>query len=420
MERLAWAVFVVLVALALAQTLPALGFLRALGRGNVTPPADAACPKAAIVLCLRGCDPFLNRCLEGLLRQDYPQYDVWIIIDREDDPAWSVVQETIARLDAQNVYVQSLQQRLKTCALKCSSLIQAVGSLDDSYQVVALTDGDTLVHPTWLRELVAPLDDPQVGVASGNRWYMPSDASWGSLVRYVWNAAAVVQMYLNRFTWGGSVALAASVFRDPGLAERWRQSVSSDTVILDVVRRQGLRAAFVPSLMMVNRESCTLGQFYRWVQRQMLVGRLYHPGWPVVLLHGAATTAALAIAVATVVASLVQGQWMAAAWIAAGLLAFEAMMLGLLAALEACVRRVVRARGEPAGWLTPAAALRGLLAIPLTQIVYAAALGRASTIRTVNWRGAVYRIEGPWNVRLIEDRPIHHAPEPTAETTASL
>ncbi len=54
--------------------------------------ADSECPRAAVVLCVRGLDPFLPACLKGLFHQDYPDYDVWIVVDSIHDAAgpWSI------------------------------------------------------------------------------------------------------------------------------------------------------------------------------------------------------------------------------------------------------------------------------------------------------------------------------------------
>ena len=246
---------------------------------------------------------------EGLLRQDYPAYDVKIVVDQPTDPAWHKAHEVVARHSAGNVQIEPLSERLETCSLKGSSLAQAVSRLDASYRVVAFLDGDTIPHPTWLRELVAPLEDEGVGVASGNRWYVLGGPHWGTLVRYVWNCAAVVQMYWNRFTWGGSLALRAEIARHPDLIARWRSAVSTDTVILRVVRAEGFRTAFVPSLIMTNREGCRLRDFFVWVQRQLAVGRLYHSGWYAVLGHGFVATAVPVAAVGTLVWKLAQRQW---------------------------------------------------------------------------------------------------------------
>ena len=53
--------------------------------------------------------------------------------------------------------------------------------------------------------------------------------------------------------------------------------------------------------MMVNREDCGLDACRRWISRQLLTMRLYHPLWPLVLLHGFGTTLLLAVAVVATV-----------------------------------------------------------------------------------------------------------------------
>jgi hypothetical protein len=48
--------------------------------------------------------------------------------------------------------------------------------------------------------------------------------------------------------------------------------------------------------------------------------------------------------------------------------------------------------------------LRSLWAAPLAVCVHAAALFPAMVRRTVYWRGAIYRINNPWRVELVENR----------------
>src|SRR5262245_14917061 len=171
-------------------------------------------PPAAVILALRGADPSLIDCLNGLLRQVYPRYVVRIVIDSREDPAWNVVHDILAQhppgqLDVQ---VSVLENRHESCGLKVSAQLQAIAGLDPSIEVVALIDGDVTPGPGWLRSLAAPLADPHVGAACGVRWYAPADTRLGSLVRNLWNAAACTQMAAYRIPWGGSLALPARVF----------------------------------------------------------------------------------------------------------------------------------------------------------------------------------------------------------------
>ena len=148
----------------IALTLIFVFYLRS---NRVNSLSDNQLPKTAVILCLRGADPFLPNCLKALLEQDYPQYDLKIVVDSQDDPAWKVARDTVK--DATNVQISPLKISSTVCSLKCSSLIQAVSELDSSYEVVALVDADTVVHPTWLRELVTPLLHPKIGATTGNR-----------------------------------------------------------------------------------------------------------------------------------------------------------------------------------------------------------------------------------------------------------
>jgi len=415
---LAAVVFWILVGLVLVQAGMVLFFTMALRRPPRPVPADEACPKAAVILCLRGTDPFLPATLEAVLALDYPDFELHVIVDDRGDPAWRMVEEVVGRSEADNVHISPLEQRLDTCSLKCSSVVQAVSRLDESFEVVALLDADTIPHRTWLRELVAPLLDERVGAATGNRWYMPEQASMAALVRYVWNAAAVPQMWWYKIAWGGTLAVKTEVFRRGDLLDRWSNAFCEDTMLYRMLRRHALRVEFVPSLMMINRENCDLSGFFRWVRRQLLTARLYHPGWAAVVLHGVSTTVWPVAALVLCVVGAVSGQWEMFGYALAGLLFYECCMPLLLAPMEMAMRRIADRRGEPTAWMSPGVLARYLISVPLTQAVYAAALFSALTLRSVDWRGVQYRIEAPFRIRLIEYRPF--ASEAPGEVGNSL
>jgi cellulose synthase/poly-beta-1,6-N-acetylglucosamine synthase-like glycosyltransferase len=412
---------VVVLALAVMFAIQAaivLYFTMALLRSRVRLVEDDACPNVALILCLRGGDPFLADTLNAVFDLDYPRFDLRVVVDSRSDPAWAVVEQVVRQRGAKNVTIEPLEQRLDSCSLKCSSVVQTASRLDQSYEVLALLDADTIPHRTWLRELVAPLADETVGGATGNRWYMPHPVTWAGLVRCFWNMAAVPQMYLYNIAWGGTLALKTEVLRRGDLLDRWAHAFCEDTMLFRMLRRHGLKVAFVPSLMMVNRESCELGGFFRWVRRQLLTARLYHPGWSAVLLHGVSTSLGLIAAIVIGLAALALGDWQAALISFAGLAAYELCLLPFVLLMEWSVRRIARRRGEPTGWLGIGGALRLLPGMVFTQIVYAFALTSSLLIREVDWRGVHYRIDGPFAIRLLEYRP--YQAESATDSNASL
>ena len=405
MTHAAAIVFWVLFGLVVGQGFLAAGFIRALRRFRRKRLDDEACPKAAVILCIRGADPFLDDCLAGLFRLDYPQHDVHVVVDNRRDPAWEVVERAVEREGATHVRIHALTDRRDTCSLKISGVLQAIAELDESHRIVALLDSDTIPHPGWLRELGAPLADDRVGVSTGNRWYMPDEISWGSLVRYMWNAGAVVLMYRFGIAWGGSLAMRTSFLRETDLLQRLGRAFGEDNTICRCVRRERLRVAFVPSVTMVNREACSLTSFFHFLQRQLLSVRLHNPWWWGVVGHGIITSAALAIGYGVLAAALYLGRWEAVGWSAAGLAFYYVSIIVLVAMMESCARRIVAARNEPADWLTLGGYVRSALAIPLTQVVYAAGLILTLFVRKHRWRGVLYRFGGGSLVCVVEDRP---------------
>jgi cellulose synthase/poly-beta-1,6-N-acetylglucosamine synthase-like glycosyltransferase len=358
-------------------------------------------PHVAVLLPLRGADPSLAACLRGLLNQDYPRYDLRIIIDSREDPAWNLVHEILGPDGDPRVTVSLLQSPRPTCGLKSSALLQAIGTLDRSCQAVVLIDADVIPYRSWLHDLVLPLTDPQVGATTGIRWFTPNTATWGSLVRYLWNAAASVQMHALHIPWGGSLALRADVFRRSNLLQQWAVSLWEDTGSYRVLRELGLRLHFVPAATMVNRETTNLKDCFRFIRRQMLNVRLYHGSWPAILAHGIGSAMALSVALTLTALSFVSGSWQAMLLPLTGIALYAGGMGLTLISVEQQVHRVARGRGErmaSISWKT-------LCAIPLAHLVYFACLASASILGRISWRGITYEFEGPWTVRMRKYRP---------------
>lgn len=362
---------------------------------------EEALPPAVVVLPVRGADPSLTGCLHGLLNQDYPHYSVRIIVDSLEDPAWNLVREILGDDPGPSIQVSPLQARRETCGLKTSALLQAIATLDESCQVVALIDADVIPHRRWLRDLALPLTNPRVGASTGIRWFMPHEATWGSLVRYVWNVAASIQMYALHIPWGGSLALRADVLRRSDLLQKWAVSLWEDTACYRSIQELGLQLEFVPAATMVNRETTDLKSCFRFIRRQMLNVRLYHASWRAILGQGVASALTLAAALALSVAGLAVGDGTAAAILIGGLV-LDWAALGL--AVKWVERRVHGAPCKGDGD-TPAVSLKTICAIPLTRAVYFACLASASVLDRVSWRGITYEVKGPWAVRMRKYRP---------------
>ncbi|MBD2663059.1 glycosyl transferase, family 2 [Richelia sinica FACHB-800] len=375
--------------------------------------ADEQLPKTVIILSLRGADPFLANCLRSLLNQNYPNYDLKLVVDRQEDPAWQIATQVIQEQGATNVQISSLKIIRQSCSLKCSALIQAISELDESYQVVALVDADTIVHPNWLRELVSPLGHPQIGATTGNRWYVPTGKYWGSLVRYIWNVSAVVQMGLYGIPWGGTLAIKTQVIHQTGILDKWNQAFGEDTLIRSALSKHGLRVKFVPSLLILNQEETKLPSLTYWLKRQLLSSRLYHPLWSAVVGDAVLTVLLPSLVICLLVTAIWTKQWDAVVLSLGCYSSYMVALLLLVLLLETQIQPVIRRNGGPATKLSTATVFKIFIGIPFTQWVYSWSLISSLWMPTVKWRGVTYQVKGPWKIRLLDYRPYHLLDQPS-------
>jgi len=403
------ALFGILIGSALIQFYLVAGFVFRLRKWRPLLLADAACPRAAVILSLRGGDPFLSRCIGGLLTQDYPNYDVLFVVDNEEDPAMPILKQMLKGTRFDRYRVEVLTNPLSTCSLKCSGLVQAIESLPASTKIVAFLDADTIPHATWLRELCTGLEANDVGAATGNRWYRPTQTSQGSLIRYLWNAAAIVQMYWYGIAWGGTLAMKLDSMRRAGILESWRRAYAEDTMVRASLAKIGEKVVFVPSLMMINREDCTVASFQSWVKRQLLSARLYHPFWILVVGHGIGSALVFLWGFGLCAAAAVQGDIIGAASVFLALFFFHGFLTCLLPWMERAVFDIAKERGEEDSWPNRPSWLAVFWLGLATQWIYSWALLSCLFLKRFNWRGIDYEVRGPFDIKMMGYRPYQPA-----------
>lgn len=401
----AWSVLGLLLASILVQIVIVSRFGRHLLAGADRKPREREWPSAAVILALRGPDPKLTETLRALLRLDYPVYQVVLVVDSPSDPVLESV-DALRREDLlARVKVSILKSHPTTCTLKCSSLVQAIQELDSSVEVVAFIDGDVLPHASWLKELVDPLADESIGCSGGNRWYMPADGSFGGLVRYFWNGAAATQMFTNGIPWAGSMAMTRKAIHSMGLVAAWQQALSVDATVHRQLCAHKLKFYFAPGILMANREDIRLSEFLSWVTRQMAAARTWHRRHLAVRIR--AIQVLFVHAAPPLVAALAwwQGRTLSAIVAASSLPLFWLSGLLLLALLEYSARRILRARGDSAGWVTPRVLLNAPAAFIWTHFAFLQAFWQSLSCHSVNWRGIEYELQPGGLVHMVNYHP---------------
>ena len=387
-------------------------------RGSDQDDDDIYAPPAAVILCLKGSEESLNDCLTGLISQQYPDYELHIVIFSPTDPAADVVKEFFSgvQLVPKIHYLEDAEQ---TCSLKCSAICQAVETLSDRIEVVALVDGDAVVDQYWLNDLVTPLSDSGIGATTGNRWYSPTENRLGAFVRRIWNAAAVVQMQRYDIAWGGTLAFRKDVIDRCGLVAIWRKSFCEDTPLANVFQKQKLHLHRVPHLIIENKESISTLAAFHWISRQLLTVRLHHPAWNWVLLHGVATGIASIVAPLLIVVLFCLGMTTEALTLLKTTIVYQAFNFALLYMIGKSNRQAINSRGSYNGLEVDSERRipMHVLSTLVTQVLQPFALWQANSMEKVKWRGATYGVKDGNSVRLLKVKKGKSSPRKTSAKT---
>jgi ceramide glucosyltransferase len=143
-----------------------------------TLPARTEWPFVTVLKPLHGMEPMLERNLETFFRQDYPQYEIIFGARHHDDPALKVVDKL--RSAYPNVKASIvLSGDPEYPNAKVFAMEKMVAAAAGSYFVI--TDSDVCVKPDCVKEVIAPLLDPIVGVVTCLYRGMPAGGFWSTL-----------------------------------------------------------------------------------------------------------------------------------------------------------------------------------------------------------------------------------------------
>jgi len=114
-------------------------------------------PKASVIVAVYNAQATVRECLASLLQLDYPASHLELLC--VDNGSTDATPRLLAEYDGK---VRLLHRSFRgPAAARNHGVRHATG------EVVALTDADCVVDPSWLRNLVVPLQDPQVGIVGG-------------------------------------------------------------------------------------------------------------------------------------------------------------------------------------------------------------------------------------------------------------
>jgi ceramide glucosyltransferase len=244
-------------------------------RRETSRPLENYAPFVSVIAPSRGLEPGLAENLKTLLNQNYPAYEVIFVFDREDDPAAELLR-SLSQSDVATKVV--IAGPATDSGQKVHNLREAVSHASDKSEVFVFVDTDARPGPDWLRKLVAPLADEDLGASSGYRWFVSKTGGISSSLRSVWNATVASGFGDDRqknFCWGGSTAIRRTVFEQLKVRDRWRGSVSDDFTITRVIKEAKLPIHFAANCLVASVGDCNFFELCEFTNRQIKITRVY-------------------------------------------------------------------------------------------------------------------------------------------------
>jgi ceramide glucosyltransferase len=209
-----------------------------------------AAPSVAILKPLHGDEPGLLDNLASFCAQDYPdRIQIVCGVQDPDDRAIAVVERLRQRRGGCDLDLV-VETKLHGLNRKVSNLINMAPSI--RHDVVVLSDSDIRVEPTYLRQVVAALEQPGVAGVTCLYYGLPLAGLWARLSALGINAHFLpsvivgVSLGLARPCFGSTVALRRSTLEEIGGFAAFADCIADDYAIGDALRAEGRAVAIPP------------------------------------------------------------------------------------------------------------------------------------------------------------------------------
>jgi O-antigen biosynthesis protein len=231
-----------------------------------TAESSAARPFASlIILNFNGRDHYRN-CLDSVLASDFHDYEIVLVDQASTDGSREEIIETYG----DRIRPVCNEQNLLSSGGLNSGIAQARG------EIIVLLDLDTIVRPDWLRELLAPLQDPTVAV-TGSKLLFPDGTVQHAGGRVLWTGFTMHEGHRQPdgerwntqrefdYVTGAAIAIRRSAFDLIGCRlDEFFPFYYEEVDVCWHLRRLGYKVLYVPTSVAIHCESASMGQNSDW------------------------------------------------------------------------------------------------------------------------------------------------------------
>jgi ceramide glucosyltransferase len=254
------------------------------GRKSHSRSAGEFLPPVSILKPVRGLDPEAYENFASFCRLDYPEYEILFCVGDTADPALPVIQRITADFPGVNIRTIVGSGREATND-KCAKLARLTE--EAAYEHLVISDSDVRVEPGYLRRIMAPLANPDVGAVTC--LYAPAEGpiESGAWVRHLQEAGMLSDFYPGlfvakeldgiKFALGPTIATRVSSLREFGGYAAIENRPADDLLIGRLIAEQGREVILLPYVVHTVPDFQSFGDLFFKRLRWMTVMRHMRP-----------------------------------------------------------------------------------------------------------------------------------------------
>lgn len=235
-------------------------------------------PSCALIVPVAGANPVMEAALRSLAEQNYPDYNMYLVLAGQDDAAAPLVAR-LAREYSRIVPVMAGMSQ--NCGQKNCNQLAGVAAAGDKAEVYAFCDSTHLAQPDFLRCLVAPIAAKQAAFTTGYHEVEPRDQGIVSL------AYALCVMFMRFMQalpklaqpWGGAMAMSRRAYETAEVGKLWQTNVVDDCSLAAMLQKDGISVKLCPgALLRTWAINHPFAIWRAWLERQILFLKFCIPG----------------------------------------------------------------------------------------------------------------------------------------------
>ena len=251
-------------------------FATSRAEGKATPEFT---PPVSCLKPIRGLDVEAYENYASFCRQDYPDYEILFCVD-ENDPAVPVLQRIVK--DFPNRRIRLLYGSGRDAINdKVARLVRLVN--EASHDMLVITDGDVRVRPDYLRTVVAPFRDPNLGaatclyVSTKENTFLEQVQSIGMVSDFFAGIMVAWQLDGVKFTFAQSILTTRKNLEGFGGYETIENRPADDLWIGRLADEQGLKTKLLPYVVQTVADFKSFRELIHKRLRWMTVMRRMRP-----------------------------------------------------------------------------------------------------------------------------------------------